>query len=525
MTFPHIVDVCLRRQRIVFFTTLVLALGALVALTFSLPKVYEATATIAVGNPSSAGTEVARTDELQTLARTYAELLQTSEISRAVVRSLPFNTSRGRLQGSTSFEAVAGTQLLRVRAQDESPQRARLIANAYATTLIEHQRNEAAAAAQRAIGELNGRIQDRVNLIGRLELRRDARSLAALQAARQELAATIGSHRAIQENLLRRQEEVSIVSRAATPNSPVKPRPSLYLSVGAVLALILAIMATLLRDSFDNRIRHEDEVADLVGAPVLARVPNVRRASAALLGDSFQLLRSNLLLADARGNQQVLAVVSSNAREGKSTVVSELASAIGLTEAPVIAVDCDLRRPTLHHMLGGVELDSGLSDLLATRTDGIGIGASNVDTIDMETTARYIKSTDRPNVRLLPAGSAAVNPPVLLSSRRFTPLLAGLCNVADFIVIDTPPVTLAADASLVASAADAVLLVVDLQRTRRSALRATVDQLRNAGAPLVGIVINRATRNRSHDYYTALPDAAPTARRPEAAAAARETRT
>lgn len=489
MSFPEIVNTCLLRQRMIFVVTLLVAFAAVAGTTFSLPKVYQATTTILVGQTGAGAGEAAPDiDDLESLTRTYAELLKSASIAQAVARRLSFRAAVGDLQDVTSAEVIAGTRLLRISAEDRVPRRAQAIANAYGQTLIDEQRRRAGAGTDRAREELGKRIGDLVERSRALEGSGSVRSEAELRAVRSELEAAVTAYRSLELEAAQRGSDVSIASPATVPGSPVRPRPSLYLAGGLILSLLLALAAALLRDSLDKRIRDEDEISRIAGAPVLARIPRARTPTAVGVWDAYQLLRSNIQLTDPRGALRVLTVVSSDHGEGKSTVVSHLSAAFGLVGAQVIAVDCDLRRPRLHTFLRGKTI-TGVSTVLMNR------GGDDIP----------LQETGARNVRLLACGPIPPDPPVLLSSERFPRLLREVQEKADYVILDTPPVNVGADASIVAAAGDAVLLVVDFRAAKREALQATRAQLEKSGSRIVGVLINRAppTPDVYGPYYQA----------------------
>ena len=94
-------------------------------------------------------------------------------------------------------------------------------------------------------------------------------------------------------------------------------------------------------------------------------------------------------------------------------------------------------------------------------------------------------------VRVLPTGPVPPNPSVLLGLPRFRQVIEELRAAADYVVIDTPPVPAGVDASAVSQVVDGVVLVIDLDRSKRDALEVTRDQLEQADARLLGIVLNR----------------------------------
>jgi capsular exopolysaccharide synthesis family protein len=495
MSVPQMVHVCLVRQRKLFLVTLLATLAAVVGVTLALPDVYRSTATLIVGDRTVQDGD-ARADEIEALARTYAQLLETPAITSATLRRLPPGTDAGSLESQTSFEAVTGTRLLRIRAEDRRPEDAQAIANAYADALIDTERRRTGSSGDRALADLEARIRDQVDQVSRFEDSTDPRGEAELEIARDRLEALTASYRRLADRVAERAQPISLASSAALPSSPIKPRPRLYVLGGGILSLLLALGAALLRDSFDQRVRGEEELVGLVGAPVLSRLPDSTEPSTEQLDDAFQLLRSNLQLGDFTRETRVLAVVSAEHQEGKSTVATGLAAALAASGADVIAVDCDLRTPTLHGMLG-VEREPGIADILASVGEGAPL--PGVRTEAPGEADGILQPSGLTGVRVCAAGAPSPHPPVLLTSPRLSWLLGEFRNQADYVLVDTPPVTIGADASLVAASADGVIMVVDSRRARCGPIAAACAQIRKANTPIAGIVVN-PVRRRSRAF-------------------------
>jgi Mrp family chromosome partitioning ATPase len=104
-----------------------------------------------------------------------------------------------------------------------------------------------------------------------------------------------------------------------------------------------------------------------------------------------------------------------------------------------------------------------------------------------------LRPTEIPAVRLLPAGPLMALPAsVLAGTQGMNDVLERLKREADYVIVDTSPVTIGADASAIASCVDATLMVVDIESVRRDVLTAANEQLRAARANILGVVINRA---------------------------------
>ena len=203
----------------------------------------------------------------------------------------------------------------------------------------------------------------------------------------------------------------------------------------------------------DTRIHDERELTELIGAPVLARIPEVARArrfipsgtrdeESAFL-EAIQFLRLNVQRTRPEGQGLVVAVTSPLAGDGKTMVVAWLAQSLAFNEAEVVAVDCDLRNPTLHTYFDARDELGGVL----------------------------------PNLRLVRAGDEAALPVELAGQEPMRRMFDGMREQSDYVVVDTSPVASVAHASAVAAVADEVILVIDLERIRRKDLLAAKEQL------------------------------------------------
>ncbi len=188
---------------------------------------------------------------------------------------------------------------------------------------------------------------------------------------------------------------------------------------------------------------------------------------------------------------QVIAVTSPGPDEGKSTTAANLAVALALSGSRTLLVDGDLRRPLQHRAFGLVQ-NPGLTDVL-------------IRSVSPREAARpdVLESLD-----LLPSGSIPPNPSELLGSEGMQRLLGELRREYEYIVIDTPPTLPVTDAAVVATAADATILVVRSGMTEEVPMRRAIDQLRRVHARIAGIVLTGITqRNDYHYSYYTYPQA------------------
>ena len=197
------------------------------------------------------------------------------------------------------------------------------------------------------------------------------------------------------------------------------------------------------------------------------------------------MLRTNVDFAQVSRPVQTLMVTSSHPGEGKTTTLVNLAISMAESGRRVIAVDSDLRRPTVHKVLG-ITNTVGLTNLLLTDNPDLG-GA--------------LQSTHVPDLRVIPSGPIPPNPTELLRSPRMARLIERLRAEADLVLLDSPPVLAVADPMVLGAQIDGVILVVDAGVTRVQALAAAKEQLTRSSAQLLGVVLNKLSSTAGGYYY------------------------
>lgn len=205
--------------------------------------------------------------------------------------------------------------------------------------------------------------------------------------------------------------------------------------------------------------------------------------------EAYRQLRTNIQFAGVDKPIKSILITSPGVEEGKSATLANLAVSFAQTGRPVVLVDCDLRRPSIHELFG-LQNHGGVTTCLAHG--------------DYEKLP--LVETGVPNLRLLPAGPTPPNPSELLGSQRMVGLLAELEKTADYVLIDTPPVVAVTDAAVLAPRVDAVVLVIRAGKTKREMARRAKTILDRVKANLLGVVMNNVKYDsRIHGYYARKP--------------------
>jgi capsular exopolysaccharide synthesis family protein len=284
-----------------------------------------------------------------------------------------------------------------------------------------------------------------------------------------------------------------ILNAAQASRNPISPRRTRNIILAVLLGSVLAISLALVIERLDNRVRSEDDAEKATGLTALAYVPFIPNAESQTLLDtldqptalleSHRMLRTNMAFSAIDEPIQCVAITSTQPNEGKSSSSIDLAIVMAMDGKQVILVDADLRRPSLHRMLH-LQNRVGLSTVVSGK-------------MSLEDA---LQETDVPGLRVLTSGPTPPNPPELLNSKAGRACIEAIREAADFVVIDTPPALIMADARIVASIAGAVLLVVAVGEATMEEIARTRYQLSQTGTRVLGIILNKITRE-SASYY------------------------
>jgi capsular exopolysaccharide synthesis family protein len=213
-------------------------------------------------------------------------------------------------------------------------------------------------------------------------------------------------------------------------------------------------------------------------------MPLINNGVPANFAEAFKGVRTNVQFSSAHEGSRSLVVASTSPGEGKTLVSTNLAIALAQMGQRVILIDADMRRPTVHELLGERQ-EPGLSHVLVGETSA----------------SAAVRRTAIDGLWVLPAGRIPPNPAELLGSPRFKVFLQSLSEQFDWVILDSPPVMAVTDASVLANRASGVIFVVGSEMVHRGAALAAVRQLLAANGKLVGAVLNRVNLDRDRYYY------------------------
>ncbi|AFY36231.1 polysaccharide biosynthesis tyrosine autokinase [Calothrix sp. PCC 7507] len=283
--------------------------------------------------------------------------------------------------------------------------------------------------------------------------------------------------------------------------SPLDPKIKLYLGLGGMLGLLLGTGAALLTDKLRNVYYTAKDLKDTTTLPLLGVIPFRKELvtptkedqplNRSLFFEVFRSLYTNILLLGSDSPIRSLVIGSATQGEGKSTVAIQLAQAAAAMGQRVLLVDADLRFPTLHKLVGSMNIQ-GLTDVISHNLDW-----ENV----------IEKSRQEENLYIISAGQVPPDPIRLLASQKMQDLMNELQTSFDLVIYDTPNLLSVADANLLAAHTNGMILVTELGKLKRTAFQQALEELQIAGTPMLGMVANKskedtsATSNYYRQYY------------------------
>ncbi|MDQ4091243.1 MAG: AAA family ATPase, partial [Actinomycetota bacterium] len=352
-----------------------------------------------------------------------------------------------------------------------------------------------------------------------------ATTAEALKAARYAAAVQYETLFARQQELLvnisLKRGEAELIEEARLPTSPVSPHPKRDAFLGMFAGLLLGVGASFLREQLNDRLRSADEVGEISGLPVLARLPLddetmkgadgvavVERPNSPL-AEAVRSLRTSIQYLAVDQPIKLIVVTSSLPGEGKSLVAANLAVMFAQADYRTLLVSADLRRSSIDELFGQHAPSPGLTGVIAPVRPGTagaranGNGRADRSAVDVNSSARAVVKTPVANLLLLPSGPTPPNPAELLGSGRMSSLLAEWRSSADVVIIDTPPLLAVTDAAVLAARSDGVVLVAAVNETKREALKQSMTILEGTGARLLGVVANKVPNTGQGGYYYA----------------------
>ncbi|MBM4149683.1 MAG: polysaccharide biosynthesis tyrosine autokinase [Lentisphaerae bacterium] len=284
---------------------------------------------------------------------------------------------------------------------------------------------------------------------------------------------------------------VEVIERAVAPGMTEAVSPNLLMIM--ILSIVMGIGAgvglAFFIEYMDTSVKTIDEVEQVMGVPVLGVIPRgvrplVSEDSEPGHAEAYRVLRTNIQFSKKLAGAKTITCTSASVGEGKSLTIFNLAYVCAGLGDRTLIVDSDLHRPRQHKILG-LSNEVGLTDVLMDKSD--------LDSV--------IQATPVPNLSFLPSGRMTTQAHGLLDTRRMKDLVGEVRARFDMVFFDAPPIIGVSDASLLAREIDGVLLVIQHRKYPRALSQRARNMLSNAGANLIGVVLNNINISRDYSYY------------------------
>ncbi|HEV8590836.1 MAG TPA: polysaccharide biosynthesis tyrosine autokinase [Pyrinomonadaceae bacterium] len=309
-----------------------------------------------------------------------------------------------------------------------------------------------------------------------------------------------------------RPDNIKIAAKAVAPTEPFGPNRWRNIMVAMLASFAAGIGLAFLLDYLDDSVKTSDDIGRNLGLPTLALIPhylgpdrkrlklaaangNGEGGGTALItleernspmAEAYRHLRTSLLFSSAGKPPQTILVTSSQPSEGKTTTAINTAVTLAQSDADVVIVDCDLRRPRLHSYFD-LDNSQGLTNYLS--------GERNTENL--------IKPCRTlPRLKVITSGPIPPNPAELLSSNEMKNLLQFLRGRYKHVIIDSPPAISFTDAAILSTQVDGVILVAMAGKSSIHLMRRFKHRLANLGARIYGVVLNGIKSDSfEYEYY------------------------
>ncbi len=377
----------------------------------------------------------------QQLADTYIVILKDSNVMEQVCAKLHSDITASQLSSMVTFTTEEETEVIRITAMTAEPELSAEICNVYA--------------------DIAPSVLERVVKAGSVE--------------------TIGD--------------------AKAAKSPSYPNKLGNAAIGGALGIVLAVVIVFLKDFLDNTVQNENELKDKLNISLWAAIPSSYRKkkrnrksfdvttelrksilnskTSFAINEAYKTARTSMSFAITESPIKTVVFSSSEPNAGKSTTTANMAITMSKTNAKVLIIDADLRKP-MQHELFKMDNQKGLSGILAGHYP----------------VSECIKEIAK-NLYLMPSGIIPPNPSELLASHNMNRLMKELRDIYDYIFIDAPPVNVVTDAAIIAPKTDGMVFVIREGQSEYPEIFKSINSVQLVDGKILGVILTDVKDSKS----------------------------
>ncbi|AFZ14328.1 capsular exopolysaccharide family [Crinalium epipsammum PCC 9333] len=355
-----------------------------------------------------------------------------------------------------------------------------------------------------ALANVEAAYRERINTLPKLEQqqRELERRLKTAQSTYEILSPKLQEIR-VQEN--QTVGNARIVTPASIPERAIAPKKAQNLAVGGLLGILLGIAVALALETTDKSIKDPEDAKRILGYPLLGTIPIIEHMDSSTtirfgnqqrivpsivvtntagspISEAYRMIHTSLRFMSLDNQLKVMVISSSVPKEGKSTTAANLAVAISQLGQRVLLIDADMRKPS-QHKIWQLPNETGLSTVLTGQSD---FNDAVVEVME--------------NLEVLTAGTPPPNPLILIDSSQMAVLVGQSAQTYDFVIIDSPPVSVAADTTILGRMANGLMFVVRPGVANSGNLTYCKEILDQSSQNVLGVVVNGVSRS-SGSYY------------------------
>lgn len=434
MSLVYIINLLKRGWKLMILFAIVFAVCAALFSKFWITPKYSSNISLYVTNNTNTNTGNVDYNDIyasQKLAETYIVILGDYTVKEQVAAKLHTQMSVPQISSAVSFSSVNETEIIKITAVTSDPELSAEICDVY--------------------GDIAPEVLQRVVKAGSVE----------------------------------------IIGDAKVAKKPSSPNVMLNTLIGAVIGVILALIIAIIKGLFDVTVQSEDEFKNRLDCPVWASIPSFNKGKNSkkkrsgseirkgllnnktpfTVKESYKAARTSMSFAVNNGAVKTIVLSSCEPDAGKSTTCANLAITMSKTNAKVLIVDADLRKPIMHKYFR-VDNSKGLSGVLA--------GHYPVSECIYEVAN---------NLYVMPAGVIPPNPSELIASGNMDRLIKDISRVYDYVFFDAPPAGVVTDAVILAPKTDGMLFIVRQNQSEYPEIYKVFDDVENAAGKVVGTII------------------------------------